>query len=134
MPENQMPAKNSPFEANVVGGVDFTIGSESSNVINVALQLNDVRGNAVGQRCGVFAYLSDDANGDSVVATAPDTVAIGTDGLAIETVADKAFQLISETDGDIDLDIGKTGADTYYLVVVLPDGTLVVSDAITFAA
>lgn len=117
-----------------VCGATFTIGSEAANAINVAVQLTDANGDALDERCSVFAYLSDDANGDSVAGTAPDgNVAIGTDGLLIPVVANKAFHLVSESDGDIDLDIGESSADTWYLVIVLPDGTLVVSDAITFA-
>lgn len=114
--------------------VDFTIGSEAANVINVGLQLNDAGGSALATRASVFAYLSDDANGDSIAGTAPDgNVAVGTDGLLIPVVTDKAFQLVSEADGDIDLDIGESGADTWYLIVVLPNGLLVASAAITFA-
>lgn len=113
--------------------VDFTIGTEAANAINVALQLNDAAGVALATRAAVLAYLSDDANGDSIAGTAPDgNVAIGTDGVLIPVVADKAFWLVSEADGDIDLDIGESGADTWYLVVVLPNGKLVVSSAITF--
>lgn len=115
--------------------VDFTVGSESTNVINVALQLNDASGAALATRAAVFAYLSDDANGDSIAATAPDGgVAIGTDGLAIPLVAGKAWTLVSEADGDIDLNITESGAATWYLIVVLPNGKLAASDAITFAA
>ena len=84
----------------------------------------------------MFAYISDDAAGDSIAATAPDGgVAIGTDGLAVPVVANKAWQLVSESDGDIDLTLTHAaGADTFYLIVVLPSGQLVASDAITFAA
>ena len=43
--------------------------------------------------------------------------------------------LVIEADGDIDITIGDaSGAATYYLVLVMPSGELVVSDAITFAA
>ena len=115
--------------------VSFTVGAEAANSINVAIQLkNGVGGNRSERTC-VFAYLSDDANGDSVAGTAPDgNVAIGTDGVLIPVVADKAFMLVSEADGDIDLDIGESGADTWYLVVRLPNGDLIASDALTFAA
>lgn len=114
--------------------VTFVIGAEATNIINVGIQLRD-RNTDIGQRASVTAYLSSDANGDSVVGTAPTTVAIGTDGLAIPLVAGKCFQLTSESDGDIDLNITlSSGAATYYLVIVLPDGTLKVSEAITFAA
>ena len=115
--------------------VSFTVGAEAANSINVAIQLkNGVGGNRSERTC-VFAYLSDDANGDSLAGTAPaGNVAIGTDGVLIPVVADKAFMLVSEADGDIDLDIGESGADTWYLVVRLPNGDLKVSGAITFAA
>jgi hypothetical protein len=115
----------------------FTIGAEVSNVITVTIQL---RGDAsqldVAGRRAVFAYLSDDANGDSIVATAPDGGwAIATDGLLIPVVASKAAYLVSEADGDIDVAITHAaGAKTCYLVLVMPSGRLVVSDAITFAA
>ena len=110
----------------------ITVGAEAGNVINVAVQLQDMNGNALANRASVLAYLSDDANGDSVAGTAPDTVAIGTDGLAIPLVAGKCFLLTSEADGDIDINEAEDGADTWYLVLVLPHGPLVVSDAITF--
>lgn len=115
--------------------VDFTIGTEGTNVINVAIQLNDAAGTALATRAAVLAYLSDDANGDSIAATAPDGGwAIGTDGLLIPVVANKAAWLVSEADGDIDVDITESGTDTFYLIVVLPNGKLVASGAITFAA
>lgn len=48
--------------------------------------------------------------------------------------APRVFDLISEADGDIDINIVEAGGKTWYLVAVLPDGTLVPSSAITFAA
>lgn len=114
--------------------VDFVIGTQAGDVINVGLQLNDAAGSALATRASVFAYLSDDANGDSIAGTAPDGgVAVGTDGLAIPLVASKAWLLTSEADGDIDLSITESGADTWYLIVVLPNGKLAASGAITFA-
>lgn len=115
--------------------VDFTIGSESANVINVALQLKGPSGREIQQRAAVTMYLSDDANGDSI-SSAPDSVAIGTDGVIIDAyAASTAFTVVSESDGDIDIDITEaTGADEFFLVVILPNGELRVSDAITFAA
>jgi hypothetical protein len=118
---------------NLISSVGFTVGAEAGDVINVAVQLNGK--GALAQRASVFAYLSDDAAGDSVVATAPSgAVAIGTDGLMIDVVAKKAFMLTSEADGDIDINITEAGTDTFYLIVVLPNGELAASGAITFAA
>ena len=68
-------------------------------------------------------------------ATAPaGGIAIGTDGALIETVANLAGTMISEADGDIDIDLtNATTTPTFYLVVRLPTGGLAISDAITFA-
>lgn len=130
----KVPPKNSPFYSNLVGGVGFTIGAEATNAINVALQLRDVNGNDLAVRGSVFAYLSDDAAGDSIAASAPSGGwAIGTDGLLIPVVTNKAAHLVSESDGDIDITITESTAKSFYLIVRLPDGSLVASSAITFA-
>lgn len=125
---DQVDFDSSPLSASI------TVGTEATNVINVAVQLKNASGGNLAARGSVIAYLSDDANGDSIAATAPSGgVAVGTDGLAIPLVADKAFCLVSESDGDIDLDITEVGADTWYLIIVTPAGELIASDAITFA-
>lgn len=119
----------------VVGGATFTVGAEADDSINVGVQLLTAAGDEITEAAAVWAYISGDAGGDGVVATAPDgDVAIGTDGAILgELVTDKVFLLLSEADGDIDLDIGEAAAGTFYLVVVLPGGALAVSGAITFA-
>lgn len=117
-------------------GATITVGAETGgNTINVSIQLLNGVGGERSERTAVLAYLSDDANGDSIAGTAPSGgVAIGTDGLAIPLVADKAFLLVSEADGDIDLDIVEAAGDTWYLILVNPNGDLLASGAITFAA
>lgn len=116
------------------GAPAFVIGAEAGNAISVAIQLKDAAGADLAVRGSVFAYLSDDANGDALAAAAPSGgVAIGVDGLAIPLVAGKTWLLTSEADGDIDLTITEAGAKTCYLVLVMPDGRLAVSGAITFA-
>lgn len=115
----------------------FVIGAEDGGgKINVAIQLQDGNGADLAVRGSVRAYLSDDANGDSTVATAPSgAVAIGTDGVLYDVGgAKKHFLLTSESDGDIDIDITEAGAKTEYLIIVLPNGKLVASGAITHAA
>jgi len=113
----------------------LVVGVEAANVINVAIQLAEGKsGDDLAVRAGVYAYLSDDANGDTIATTAPSGgVAIGTDGLLDAMTAGKSFWLVSEADGDIDIDITEIGVATWYLVVVLPSGRLAVSSAITFA-
>lgn len=118
---------NAPFDAT------FVIGAEVGNVINVAIQLKDADGTDLATRAALHFYLSGDANGDTVVAAAT-SLAIGTDGVAIEYVSNSAGLLISEADGDIDLNVGDaSGVATYYLILILPNGLLKASTAITFA-
>jgi hypothetical protein len=143
---NDVALSSSATELNTLDGVattwptmipgthDITVGEEGSDTINVAVQLKDITGTAIAASKLVKVYLSDSSTGDGLCATAPDTdVAIGTDGTIItEHVADKMFEIWTESDGQFDLDIGESGADTWYLVI--SDGfNLQVSDAITFA-
>jgi len=116
-----------------MGDPTLTVGATDTGT--VAIQLKDATGADLAVRGSVMAYLSDDANGDSIAGTAPSGgVAIGTDGLAIPLVAGKAFHLVSEADGDIDIALTESGAATWYLIVVMPDGRLVASDPIVFTA
>jgi hypothetical protein len=122
--------------AEKLGAPTIVIGAENAGAgtINVTIQLKDAAGVDLAVRGSVLAYLSDDAAGDSIAAAAPSGGwAIGVDGLLIPQVAGKAAQLISEVDGDIDITITEAGAATWYLILVMPDGKLVASDAITFA-
>lgn len=119
------------------GYVDATITvvGEVSNEVDVTIQLTDANGDDLAVRGSVFAYLSDDANGDAIVVTAPDGGwAIDTDGLLIPVVAGKAAVLVSEADGDIALTITEAGAKTAYLIIVLPEGRLVASTVLTWTA
>lgn len=113
----------------------ITPGAEASNVINVAVQLTDRdNGNELAERAAVHFYLANDANGDTPTAVAPSGgMAIGTDGAMIEWTNNHSGLLISESDGDIDINITEAGIATWYLILVMPDGKLAPSGAITFA-
>lgn len=128
------PVETVHLPIQVLSAATITVGAEAANAINVAVQLLDQSGNEMVGRRNLIAYLSDDANGDSIAAAAADGhVAVGTDGLAVHLVTDKVFMVTSEADGDFDLTITESGADTWYLILVLPDGRLIASGAITFA-
>lgn len=132
----KLKAKGSPWKpSKAIGDIGFTIGTESGgNVINVGLQLKNQNGKDLAVRAALDAWLSSDAEGDDIVASAPGTVAIGTDGVYMPIITGKLFKLVSEADGDIDLNITQTGGVTIYLNVCMPDGTIKTSGAITFAA
>ncbi|MCL4867798.1 MAG: hypothetical protein KJ063_02420 [Anaerolineae bacterium] len=113
----------------------FTVGTEAANAITVTVQLLDRQnGNEIHERVGMPWYLSGDANGDSIAGAAPTGgIAIGTDGLLLEWTNNLSGLVVSEADGDIDVILTDTGTPTFYLVLVAPDGKLLVSGAITFA-
>ena len=124
------------IDESVASGVIWTIGTEAANVINLGMQLLDSAGAELSDEAGTIEfYLASDNRGLTPVATA-DTVAIGTDGAIVGTITDKqSYILVSELDGDIDVDITEAvGAATYYAVAVFHDGRKVVSPPIVFAA
>ena len=132
--KNAHVISNAPYDAS------FTIGTEGSNAITVAIQLLNASGNNLDHVCSVQGYLSASADGSTLeAASATLTITAGTDGIVMPNGAGNAigstsFTAVSESDGDIDLTITETvGANTFYLVLVMVDGSLAISDAITFA-
>lgn len=114
----------------------FTIGTEASDAITVNIQLKDYRDKVLAIAGSVIAYLSSDSAGQVLeAASAGLSNAAGTDGMLIELSTDNCYVIVSETDGDMDFVITETtGANTFYLNLVMPDGSIVTSGAITFAA
>lgn len=131
---------NARFETGELGGVRFVnISPEASNARTVSLQLLDRESRDLAQRAAVMAYLSSDPNGDVLEAASSTLSITGTgDGVVVplsanNTLGNTALMLVSEADGDINVTITQTsGADTIYLVVILPNGELAVSPAIVF--
>jgi hypothetical protein len=124
------------FDANEVASITFTVGTESANVINVAMQLKNAAGTDLAVRAAVPFYLSSDSTGDALEGSGPDSWAIGTDGILIKNGGDSLISglLISEADGDIDLSLTHSGVDTFYINAILPNGRISTSGAITFDA
>lgn len=114
----------------------ITVGAENTNAINVAVQLKSDKGQqAIATRRHVRAFLSGASTGATVLGSAPNGgAAIGTNGAIIASiVANKVFDIVTDASGRFDLTITDSGTPTMYLVVVMPNGRLVVSGAITFA-
>jgi len=119
---------------NQVASATFTVGTETGgNTINVAIQLKDAAGTDMAIRSALPWYLSSDANGDAIATATSGGIAIGTDGLLLEWTNNLSGLVISESDGDIDVNLVEASTGTWYLVLVLPNGKLSVSGAITFA-
>lgn len=116
-----------------VASATITVGAEDTNVVPVTIQLTDGTGAAIAARACILAYLTTDANGDTVNSTAGMTIGVGTDGTALTIVQDKLSLLISEADGDIDLTVTHGDTASTYLQLVMPNGTKVASAVMTFA-
>jgi len=114
--------------------IDITPGAEAGDVINVQLEVFDAEGNPAEEVRHLVAWLSDTA-GAAPTTTAPDgDVAVGGAGvILIEHTADIYFELLTDANGELDLDIGESGAATWYLNVVQGDGTVYSSPEITFS-
>jgi hypothetical protein len=133
---NPGPAKYAAAKAyNAFNLATFTIGTKSGNTINVAVQLQTARGQSVAQICQVMVYLSANADGSTLSGTATTSaLAIGTNGVLLDiTTTGLVCDVISNSSGQFDLNIIQTASPTtYYMVVCAPDGSIIVSGAVTF--
>lgn len=110
----------------------ITVGAESTNVRAITIQLKDGAAADLAIRSAVKIGVFADANADAFVATGGSTgIAIGTDGALLPIVAKKLFLAVSEADGDIDLTWTDTGTEVAYLGVILPNGKIIMSAALT---
>ena len=94
------------------------------------------RAGGIGLISGRKAFQRPTADGIDLLNTAHSSgTAIGASGVMLaELVTDKLFELVSDATGEIILTATEAGAKTAYLVVILPDGRLVVSGAVTHAS
>ena len=105
--------------------VTFTVSDNDTATPNIAMQFKDVGGNDIDHPVAVVCYLSTDAYGQALAADGTDTteIAIGTDGTILyEPVTDIAAYCVSETDGDLDLEITVEDGKSVYFNVVMPNG------------
>lgn len=120
---------------NQVAGATIGVGAEVGDDITVTIQFTDAEGADMATPVAVPWYLSDDAAGLDPATAAPDGgAAIGSDGALIESVANLSGLMVSEADGDVDIIFTDAGTLTKYLVLVMPNGSLAISAAITHAA
>lgn len=137
MSVKKAPRARAPFQYAAFSNVTFSIGAETGgNTRIVSLQFKDGNNRDVAERVQGRFYFSDDANGDTYIATAPSgAVTAGTDGHIqdVSGAAKKMFSFVSEADGDLDVSIIEAGAKTLYMNVMMPDGSIKTSAAIVFA-
>ncbi|MFN3077794.1 MAG: hypothetical protein ABT940_13130 [Alphaproteobacteria bacterium] len=116
--------------------------AEGSNARTVQLQLYDREGREMQKRAWCMAYLSSASDGSALEAVsatltlaAADT-GVGIVGLlsAANSAGHSVLFLVGDSTGKVNFKITQTsGADTFYVVVCLPNGDIYVTPAITFA-
>lgn len=126
--------KHNPYRTNVVDDVTISVGAEAANAIAVSIQTTS-RGNNVAERVPLDVWLSDAATGAGLVATAPDGGVAAAAGTVLNAiVAGKRLECLTTAAGLLTLTVTHAaGAKTLYVVVKLPDGSIEVSGAVTFA-
>lgn len=135
MSVKKLPSERSPFSAPGPGGVTFgTLTDEAGNARTISLQLTDQQGRPRTKSDLVWVWLSLNATGLDVVASAASSaLTAGTDGsVAFAGTTGKITLFQSEADGDLDVTITDTATRTVYLCVQTADG-VAVSPAIAFA-
>ena len=110
----------------------FTIADQSGETRLVTIQFKDWAGNNLTVPVSVLCYTASDATGLTPTALEDEELLEATYGKLQTIVTKTLYQLISTAAGKADVTVTENGTDTYYLVLVLPNGKLVVSDALTF--
>lgn len=114
--------------------VDFTVGVEASNIINVAMVFKNGAGQTQAVPKSGLLYLSTDSTGLTPATTPPQTsLAAGTNGKLTKWTANLSGFFVTTAAGLLDVNITDTGTPTFYVVIVLPNGSLAVSGAVTFS-
>lgn len=114
----------------LVLGAEITLAAAGGGAQTASVQFNDGSGVEKAVPCAVPFYLASDAAG-LTPSSAPDGgIAAGTDGALIEWTANVAGLAISEADGDLDVVVTESGSASFFLVLVMPGGGLVISAAI----
>lgn len=111
---------------------DITIGTETSDEIAVTVQLQDSSGNNITSgNYALYMFLSESDENINIAGNVPDGLGGGA-GRFTEIIANAYWLAIFEN-GEFGISIIETDVETWYLVIILPDGTFSFSDAITFA-
>lgn len=112
----------------------ITVGTKASHAYPIAIQLLGPSGVDMKYSAVVDVYLATDVAGD-VMASGTESAGLDilTDGTIIKEHTSDVYQTLkSEADGDIGLTVSLNASYTLYLVVVLPNGRVVISSALAY--
>jgi len=117
-----------------VVSVNKTVAGESPAGTNSVL-LEFLDGNAVAytNRVGFWCYWSDDANGAVLGTAFSGFTTAPSGGIELGGFTGNIFQYVTAADGTITVQVTGGSSATQYLAVILPNGRVSVSAAVTFA-
>ena len=137
-PNNQLSSNGIDISRPCVDAT-ITVSAEAATTANtrdIVVTLLDSAGNAIDYVETVEAILFLDAAQAAFVVTGGSTgITIGAagNGAVLDIVAKKYFLCMSENTGILDLDWLDTGTEAAYLGIRLPNGRIIISDALTNA-
>ena len=112
----------------------ITVGAEDTNVRAITIQLKDIKGRAIDYVQEFEIVMLKDAAAADYVATGGSTgIEIGASGKLLTVVAKKLFRAVSTSAGVVALTWTDTGTEAAFLAVKLPNGRMVISDALANA-
>lgn len=111
--------------------VSVSAAAESEDAIVITLQMKDMQDNLA--RSSLIEFWVGTTSRGAPSATS-NTVTVST-GTTIQTLTSNAhYRVMSNTSGVVAFSLGVSGAATRYIMTVCPDGTVLPSSAVTFAA
>lgn len=114
---------------------DIDVAVEAEDKIAITVQLKDYAGNNLTVANSITAYWASDADGLTYAVSDLTTDLVATTGSLAVTLTKGVYQLVSTAAGLIIMDAEDVGASTArYLVIVLPNGKLLVSDVVELEA
>lgn len=120
-----------------LASIGFTVGSETpSNYIRVAMQFKDQDGNDLAVRASALCYTASDATGDTLAATFEAFNGVVPSGVTADgsvlILGTNLRLVVSESDGDADVQYQETSTTDYYMCCELPSGATSCSGVIDF--
>ncbi len=111
--------------------LDFTVGSESGDTITVTIQVQDRKSNNLSDYLLVNLWLSDSQYG-APTSDGTVTMSASTGTLKQTITAEKELVVITNSSGQVAVDVGHTGTPTFYVCAEV-DGEIWVCGAVTFS-
>lgn len=118
-----------------IGDVLFTINDQDGDDIQVDCQIVDPAGDPMADQYGVDVFITDDADGLTPTASAPDGgVAAAAGSVLSEIVADTQLLALTDAAGLLSLTLTHAGAaTTWYVAIKLPNGLYAISGEVAFS-